>query len=90
MKFCCYIFESFAECAGEAGLSIVVVTIAGRDSFVLQGRAVDAGTDVGYTQTKITVLTQQTIFRCPGCGVRLHRFYRRSMEELRREDLHHR
>jgi len=89
MKWCCYIFEGFATCAGEADLSVVVVTIGGQDSFMLQGRAVDADTDVGSLNTpfKVTLFTEQAIFHCPGCGVRLHEYYKKSIERLRREDL---
>ncbi len=89
MKWCCYIFEDLAACAGEADLSVVVVTIGGQDSFVLQGRAVDANTDVRNWNVpfKVTTLTQQAIFHCPGCGVRLHQYYKNSIEPLSREDL---
>jgi hypothetical protein len=90
MTWCCYIFESLATAAGEAGLAIIVVTIADQDSFVLQGRAVDAGTQMPDVPIKITTMTQQAIFHCPGCGVRLDTYYKRSIEQLRREDLNHR
>jgi hypothetical protein len=90
MTWCCYIFESLATAAGEAGLAIIVVTIADQDSFVLQGRAVDAGTQMPDVPIKITTMTQQAIFHCPGCGVRLDAYYKRSIQQLRREDLNHR
>src|SRR6266545_3604880 len=35
----------------------------------------------------VTTLTQQAIFHCPGCGVRLHQYYKNSIEPLSREDL---
>jgi len=89
MKWCCYILEDLATCAGEAGVSVVVVTIGGQDSFVLQSRAVDADTGGGSWNLpfKVTRFTQQAIFHCPGCGVRLHDYYKKSIEQLRREDL---
>ena len=89
MKCCCYIFEGLATAAGEAGLAIIVVTLADKDSFVLQGRAVDVGTWIPNVPIKIATMTQQAIFHCPGCGVRLDAYYKRSIEQLRREDLNH-
>ena len=89
LKWCCYIFEDLFATAGEAGLAIIVVTLADEDSFVLQGRAVDVGTRIPNVPIKIARMTQQAIFHCPGCGVRLHKFYKRWMDQLRREDLNH-
>jgi hypothetical protein len=87
MKWCCHRFEGLVACAGEAGLSVIVVTIGDQDSFVLHARAVDVGTQIPPVPIKITTVTQQAIFSCPGCGVRLAKHYRKSMERLRREDL---
>lgn len=86
MKWCCPIFEFLADGAGQRGLSVIVATI-GSDSFLLQGRAVDAGREVGHTDEIVTVAEQQAIFYCPGCGTPLSQFYADSLDALRREDL---
>ncbi len=65
----------------------MVVTMNGQDTFVLQSRAVDAGAKLPNVPIKITLLTEQAIFSCPGCGVRLDKYYKKSIEQLRREDL---
>ena len=67
--------------------AVVVATINHQNSFLLQARAVDAGTEMPNLPIKIYTMTQQAIFSCPGCGVRLDTFYRTSIEELRREEL---
>lgn len=87
MKWCCPIFEGLASFAGEGGISIVVITIDGQDSFMLQARAVDAGVDVGYTKFKLYTGVQQAIFHCPGCGSKLREYYKDSLDLLRRDDL---
>ncbi|GIF57433.1 hypothetical protein Air01nite_35280 [Asanoa iriomotensis] len=57
---------------------------------MLQARAVDAGTQMPNVPIKIYTMTQQAIFHCPGCGVRLDKYYKKSTEQLRREDLNKR
>ncbi|WP_203703636.1 hypothetical protein [Asanoa iriomotensis] len=69
---------------------MIVVALGDQDSFMLQARAVDAGTQMPNVPIKIYTMTQQAIFHCPGCGVRLDKYYKKSTEQLRREDLNKR
>jgi hypothetical protein len=86
MRWCCAIFEGLVEFQGQRGLSAIVANIEG-DRFVLQGRAVDAGVQHGHTDVLVSVVEQQVIFHCPGCGVDLLKFYAKVLGTLRREDL---
>lgn len=87
MKWCCPIFEGFVAFAGQGGLSVVVVKMEGTDCFMLQARGVDADVEPGNTAFKLYIVEQQAIFHCPGCGVRLDRYYKKSLDSLRRDDL---
>lgn len=86
MKWCCAAFEGLSDSAGHRGLSVIVGTLVG-DRFILQARAVDAGSELGSVGVPVTVAEQQVIFFCPGCGVDLAQFYAHSRDAMRREEL---
>jgi hypothetical protein len=86
MKWCCSIFEDLVDCAGERGLAIIVATLKD-DRFLLQFRAVEVGHALGYNEVPVAVEGHRVIFFCPGCGVNLAKFYKKSMDALRRQDL---
>jgi hypothetical protein len=87
VRWCCSIFEGFVDCVGERGMTIIVGTIAGRDTFVLQFRAVEVGDSLGYTEVPVAVEGHQAIHHCPGCGARLAKCYKKNLDALRRQDM---
>lgn len=90
MKWCCSIFQDFAGNAGKSGMSIFLGRVV-NDRFILETRAVDFGTApaeyLSGSPVPVAVREHRVIFHCPGCGVRLEKFYSRNLEALRRDDL---
>ena len=91
MNHCCHIFEDLCSNAGRRGLSVIVASAIG-DGFLLQCRAIDSGEDptliVSQPDVPLTITEQLAIFHCPGCGTTLSKYYRKHLDDLRRDDLH--
>jgi hypothetical protein len=70
-------------------MSVIVGRIGELDAFLFQSRAVDSDRVLVNTERTLAVnlVGQLAISFCPGCGVRLDRFYSRSKDQLRRQDL---
>src|SRR5262245_61429940 len=89
-SWCCSPFEGAFENAGERGLAVVV---GARDadepaSFYLQGRAVDQNvTPDFHTPFPLALVSEVGITFCPWCGVRLEKYYRRRLEQMRKSHL---
>ena len=92
--WCCPTFEGLVDGAGQRGMSIFVATIAERDCFILQARALDDGEDLSLSRSAslsvsvpITLVEDMVISHCPACGSALHQYYMGRLDVLRREDL---
>jgi len=87
--WCCSTFEDLADAPGRSGLSVFVATIGSHDdAFVLQARAVDVGDPQPQgASVPLTLVEDRCISHCPGCGVRLAKYYRSHLDVLRRDDL---
>lgn len=88
MKWCCRLFESKYQSAGERGLSVLV----GRDSFekpefIVQHRSADIEVkEVPATDYPIAWISETRIFCCPWCGKHLEEQYEASIDSLIRRD----
>lgn len=90
MTWCCEIFEGLSAGQGLRGISVIAATLGSKHSFLLQMRSVDSGIEddiPGIRTIPVTLVGQQTIFFCPGCGTKLETFYDEEIQSLLREDL---
>ena len=89
MKWCCIGFESLCGNAGERAFA----AIGCRDQnqkpiFYLQYRAVESGAQLSLSDdVPVTLMAQTGLTFCPSCGVKLEKFYRASIDEMKRPDL---
>lgn len=86
MKYCCKGLENLRENQLSAGFSIDVKNTKDGPVFWLYFRSVkneNVPKFKGYSLPEKFILAESMpIHRCPWCGVRLSRFYRKSWEQL--------
>jgi hypothetical protein len=87
MKWCCIGFKAHYEAAGSRGTACLVGRdFLGEPEFQIQWRAVDEGDENQIDSNVLaSVITDIRITFCPWCGVKLARFYRKSIDYLFRE-----
>ncbi len=89
MKWCCPVFKSWYEGAGERGFAILVGrNSAGKPEFILQHRSLDNEVEsLPETEFPMSIVSEVYVDYCPWCGRMLDKWYGKYVDELYRPDL---
>lgn len=89
MEWCCLTFRGWYEAAGERGLAVLVGrNPSGQAEFLIQHRAVDAGSESSvHSESPVSLVSEVGIAFCPWCGRDLNKIYGKNVDALHRPDL---